>query len=276
MIEIRNLSYRYADDDHPALDDISLDIERGEILAVVGHNGSGKSTLAKHFNALLIPSSGTFTVDGMLTTDEDCTLLIRQKIGMVFQNPDNQIVTTVVEEDVGFGPENLGVPTDEILSRVHDALLAVGMTEYARSAPHMLSGGQKQRIAIAGMLAMHPEVLVLDEATSMLDPQGRRDVLGIVKRLNEDQGMTVIMITQFMEEALLADRVAVLHEGRLAALGSPRAVFSDGDKLRSFGLDLPAMAQLRDRLIYHETDIRGDILTIEEMANALCPLLLQT
>ena len=255
-----------------AIEDVSLEIQKGQFIAVLGHNGSGKSTLAKHINALLVPTEGTMWVDDMKTTDEEDVWKIRQKAGMVFQNPDNQIVTTIVEEDVAFGPENLGVYPEEIRRRVNEALKAVGMEKYARSAPHMLSGGQKQRIAIAGMLAMEPEVLVLDEATAMLDPQGRREVLDIVGRLNRERGMTVVMITQYMEEALSADRVIVMAEGRLIAQGTPREVFSRGRELRANGLDLPPIAMLRDKLIDGGMNIPADVITAEELAEAICPL----
>ena len=254
------------------LTDINLSIEKGRFVAVLGHNGSGKSTLAKHLNALLLPTGGRVEVDGMDTAVEANTLNIRKKVGMVFQNPDNQIVTTIVEEDVAFGPENLGVHPEEIRRRVNEALKAVGMEAYARSAPHMLSGGQKQRIAIAGMLAMEPEVLVLDEATAMLDPQGRREVLDIVGRLNRERGMTVVMITQYMEEALAADRVIVMADGRLIAQGTPREVFSRGRELRANGLDLPPIAMLRDKLIDGGMNIPADVITAEELAEAICPL----
>ena len=280
MIKIDHVTYRY-DEEHTALKDISPEINKGEMLAIVGHNGSGKSTLAKHLNALLLPTKcaspfeapeGRVEVDGMDTAVEANTLNIRKKVGMVFQNPDNQIVTTIVEEDVAFGPENLGVPPEEIRRRVNESLKAVGMEAYARSAPHMLSGGQKQRIAIAGMLAMEPEVLVLDEATAMLDPQGRREVLDIVGRLNRERGMTVVMITQYMEEALAADRVIVMAEGRLIAQGTPREVFSRGRELRANGLDLPPIAMLRDKLIDGGMNIPADVITAEELAEAICPL----
>ena len=265
MIKIDHVTYRY-DEEHTALKDISLEINKGEMLAIVGHNGSGKSTLAKHLNALLLPTGGRVEVDGMDTAVEANTLNIRKKVGMVFQNPDNQIVTTIVEEDVAFGPENLGVHPEEIRRRVNEALKAVGMEAYARSAPHMLSG------AIAGMLAMEPEVLVLDEATAMLDPQGRREVLDIVGRLNRERGMTVVMITQYMEEALAADRVIVMAEGRLIAQGTPREVFSRGRELRANGLDLPPIAMLRDKLIDGGMNIPADVITAEELAEAICPL----
>jgi energy-coupling factor transport system ATP-binding protein len=273
MIEICQVCYEYEEAPHAALSDVSLVIEQGEFLAIVGHNGSGKSTLAKHLNALLLPSSGQVLVDGMDTKDEDSTLAIRQKVGMVFQNPDNQLVTTIVEEDVAFGPENLGVPTPEIRSRVDQALAAVGMEEYANRAPHMLSGGQKQRIAIAGMLAMQPDVLVLDEATAMLDPHGRQEVLSTVTRLNKEKGMTVVMITQFMEEAVLADRVAVMSQGRLELCGTPREVFAHDALLRELGLDVPAVVRLSAILAQEGCPIPGLPITVEEMADTICRLL---
>ncbi len=269
MIRLDNVTYRYGEEGI-ALNSVSLNINKGEMLAIVGHNGSGKSTLAKHLNALLLPSEGSVTVEGMDTKDPANTLNIREKVGMVFQNPDNQLVTTIVEEDVAFGPENLGIPSAEIRERVNKALEAVGMTEYANTAPHMLSGGQKQRIAIAGMLAMEPEVLVLDEATAMLDPQGRQEVLEIVGRVNKERGMTVVMITQYMEEAVMADRVAVMKGGRLIMTGTPKEVFSRGEELRSHGLDLPAIARLRDELIAGGMDIPSDAITAQELADAIC------
>lgn len=255
-----------------AIDGVDLDIEKGSFVAVLGHNGSGKSTFAKHINGLLLPTEGTVWVGEMDTKDEEHIWDVRKTAGMVFQNPDNQIVTTIVEEDVAFGPENLGVHPEEIRRRVNESLKAVGMEKYARSAPHMLSGGQKQRIAIAGMLAMEPEVLVLDEATAMLDPQGRREVLDIVGRLNRERGMTVVMITQYMEEALAADRVIVMAEGRLITQGTPREVFSRGRELRANGLDLPPIAMLRDKLIDGGMNIPADVITAEELAEAICPL----
>ena len=278
FIEIKDLHFSYVNDlEEPpvkteVLKGINLNIEKGEFVAVLGHNGSGKSTLAKCINAINLPESGAVYVNGMDTLDENNLLPIREKVGMVFQNPDNQIVTTIVEEDVAFGPENLGVPPEEIRRRVNESLKAVGMEKYARSAPHMLSGGQKQRIAIAGMLAMEPEVLVLDEATAMLDPQGRREVLDIVGRLNRERGMTVVMITQYMEEALSADRVIVMAEGRLITQGTPREVFSRGRELRANGLDLPPIAMLRDKLIDGGMNIPADVITAEELAEAICPL----
>ncbi len=277
MISISEVEYSYedAEDAKKALSGVSLDIEDGEFIAIVGHNGSGKSTLAKMLNALILPDSGTVTVFGMDTADEKLTLDIRKKVGIVFQNPDNQIVTTVVEEDVAFGPENLGVPTEEIRSRVDHALEAVGMTDYARSAPHMLSGGQKQRIAIAGVLAIRPEVLVLDEATAMLDPIGRKAVLDIANKMNKENGITVVMITQYMEEAVIADRVVVMNEGRIAMQGTPREIFRRGDELRKIRLDVPVMVELREKLTGEGLIPGTDALTVEEMAEEICPLLLK-
>ena len=275
MIEIDNVSYRYEDAKRAALSDVTLNIPKGEFLAIVGHNGSGKSTLAKHLNALLLPTEGAVRVAGMDTKNEENTLSIRQKVGIVFQNPDNQLVTTVVEEDVAFGPENLGVTGPEIPKRVDTALAAVGMEQYATRAPHMLSGGQKQRIAIAGMLAMQPEVLVLDEATAMLDPRGRREILSIVSRLHREKGITVVMITQYMEEATIADRVAVLADGKLLLEGPPREVFRQTALLRQHRLDIPAMTELKERLNAHGAGLPEDILTVEDMAEAICQSLLK-
>lgn len=270
MIRLDHVTYKYSEESAPALNDVSVTIERGEVIAFVGHNGSGKSTLAKHLNALLLPNEGTVIVDGADTRDENETLSIRQKVGVVFQNPDNQIVTTVVEEDVAFGPENLGVPSPQIAERVSGALAAVDMSEYARKAPHMLSGGQKQRIAIAGMLAMRPQVLVLDEATAMLDPRGRADVLDIVHKLNRESGMTVVMITQYMEEAVYADRVALMAAGKIIAVDTPKRIFARSALLREHRLDVPEMAQLRDDLIAKGWNIPKDSLTMEELTEAIC------
>lgn len=269
MIVLEQVSFLYEGAARPALTDVSFTVEDGEMLAVVGHNGSGKSTLAKHLNGLLLPTSGRVLVDDMDTKEESLLLKIRQRVGMVFQNPDNQLVTTIVEEDVAFGPESLGVEPAEIRKRVDESLAAVGMTEYAQHAPHMLSGGQKQRIAIAGMLAMRPQVLVLDEATSMLDPEGRKDVLDIVSRLNREQNMTVVMITQLMEEAALCNRVAVLKQGALVQLDTPRAVFRNAAALRDAGLDVPAMVRLRDRLSDNGITLHGEPVSIAELADAV-------
>lgn len=270
LIEIQNVSYAYEDAAAKALNNVSLTINDGEFVAVVGHNGSGKSTLAKHLNALLLPTEGKVLVDGMDTADEADTLSIRQRVGMVFQNPDNQLVTTIVEEDVAFGPENIGVPGNEIRARVDRALAAVGMEKYAHSAPNMLSGGQKQRIAIAGMLAMQPKVLVLDEATAMLDPKGRRDIIDLVTKLHKENGITVVMITQYMEEAIGADRVAVMSGGELILEGTPKEVFSQGELLHKHRLDVPVMQQLANRLNAHGANLPKSILSVEEMAQAIC------
>ena len=275
MISVKNVKYTYDGAETQALKGISFDVFDGEFVAIVGHNGSGKSTVAKLMNALIVPDEGSVTVDGMDTADESRTLDIRKKVGIVFQNPDNQIVTTVVEEDVGFGPENLGVPTEEIHRRVHDALEAVDMLSYARSAPHMLSGGQKQRIAIAGMLAIEPQVLVLDEATAMLDPLGRKKIIDIVMDLHNKRGITVVMITQYMEEAVGADRIIVLNDGLVELIGKPVEAFSQGDRLRSIGLDVPVVVGIRDELISRDLIKPCDAMTAEELAEVLCPLLLK-
>ena len=270
LIEIQNVSYAYEDAAAKALNNVSLTINDGEFVAVVGHNGSGKSTLAKHLNALLLPTEGKVLVDGMDTADEADTHSIRQRVGMVFQNPDNQLVTTIVEEDVAFGPENIGVPGNEIRTRVDRALAAVGMEKYAHSAPNMLSGGQKQRIAIAGMLAMQPKVLVLDEATAMLDPKGRRDIIDLVTKLHKENGITVVMITQYMEEAIGADRVAVMSGGELILEGTPKEVFSQDELLHKHRLDVPVMQQLANRLNARGANLPKSILSVEEMAQAIC------
>lgn len=275
MITIDSIEYSYDGALKKALDGLSLEIADGEFVAIVGHNGSGKSTLAKMLNALLLPDAGSVSVFGMDTADEENTLDIRKKVGIVFQNPDNQIVTTVVEEDVGFGPENLGVPTAEIIDRVHSALDAVGMLDYAKHAPHMLSGGQKQRIAIAGVLAIDPDVLVFDEATAMLDPLGRKAVIEIASRLNKERGKTVVMITQYMEEVAVADRVIVMNGGRIAMTGTPEEIFNRGDELRELRLDVPVMVELREMLEREGLIPENDALSVSEMAEVICPLLLK-
>jgi energy-coupling factor transport system ATP-binding protein len=274
MISIKNVSFTY-DSGTPALENVSLDIREGEFLCIVGHNGSGKSTLAKMLNGLLLPTEGAVIVDGMDTADDDRLLDIRRRVGIVFQNPDNQIVTTVVREDVAFGLENLGIPTEEMIVRVDEALKSVGMESYADSAPHMLSGGQKQRIAIAGMLAMEPNVLVLDEATAMLDPYGRRDILKIVHELHEKKGITVVMITQYMEEALGAERVIVMNSGHIEMEGTPQEVFARGDELRKIGLDVPAAIELRELLKERHIADLGNAMTLEEISEGLCRSLLK-
>lgn len=272
MIEVNHLSHLYVDEngnDVRALDDVSLSIGRGEFVAIIGTNGSGKSTLAKHFNVLLQPTEGTVTVCGFDTLDDEHIWNIRQHVGMVFQNPDNQIVAAVVEEDVAFGPENLGVPSAEIRKRVDDALAAVNMTEYAEHGPHLLSGGQKQRIAIAGVLAMKPDCIVLDEPTAMLDPKGRLEVLETIHRLNKEEGITIVIITHFMEEAVTADRVVVMKNGVKLQEGTPREIFTQVDTLKDLGLDVPVAAEVASKLIQKGVDIPKDIITNDELGDAL-------
>lgn len=256
-----------------ALNQLDLSVGAGEFVAIVGRNGSGKSTLAKHFNALLLPSEGRVSVAGLDTADPQNLWAVRQMVGMVFQNPDNQIVATTVEEDVAFGPENLGVPAEEIAARVEEALGAVDMLDYRRHAPHRLSGGQKQRVAIAGVLAMSPQCIVLDEPTAMLDPEGRREVLATVGRLNREQGHTVVLITHFMEEAAQADRVIVMDEGRIALDGPPRRVFQETERLRQLHLDIPAVTQLAGRLRGSGWPVPTDRLTVEELVEAIASAL---
>ena len=276
IIQTENLTFRYTTEEGAAptvLDGVSLSIRRGEFVAVLGHNGSGKSTLSKHFNAILLPTAGKVYVDGMDTCDEDKLLDIRRRVGMVFQNPDNQIVASVVEEDVAFGPENLGVPSAEIRQRVDSALAAVGMSEYARHAPHLLSGGQKQRVAIAGVLAMRPECIVLDEPTAMLDPVGRKEVLDTVKRLNTEAGITVVLITHHMDEAAQADRLIVMHDGHVMADDRPEQVFQNVDGLRSLGLEVPEPVALLYELRQNGVDVSLTALTVDECAGVLRGLL---
>ena len=273
IIKIENLTFSYPADEGaepvPVLRGVDLAIEQGSFVVVLGHNGSGKSTLAKTFNGILLPGGGRVYVAGMDTSDEDLLLAIRSTVGMVFQNPDNQIVANVVEEDVAFAPENLGVPSQEIRRRVDDALAAVGMSEFVRHAPHLLSGGQKQRIAIAGVLAMEPACIVLDEATAMLDPVGRREVLSAVHRLNREKGITVVLITHHMNEAEDADRVVVMDDGKVALDGTPREVFTQVDALRSMGLTVPDTVDLLDRLRKDGLDVPLTALTVEACADAI-------
>ncbi len=273
MIETESLRFAYPADEggQPvfALRGVDLTIEKGSFVVVLGHNGSGKSTLAKTFNAVLLPAGGKVYVKGMDTLDESLLLAIRQRVGMVFQNPDNQIVANVVEEDVAFAPENLGVPTEEIRKRVDDALRTVGMYDFVRHAPHLLSGGQKQRIAIAGVLAMEPECIVLDEATAMLDPVGRREVLSTVHRLNREKGITVVLITHHMNEAEEADRVVVMDDGKIAMDGTPAEVFTQVADLRHMGLTVPDTVDLLDRLRRDGVDVPLDALTVEACADVI-------
>jgi len=274
MLRTENLTYSYPageENEQPtlALDGVTLAIERGSFTVILGHNGSGKSTLAKTFNAVLLPSGGRVYVDGMDTVDEKLLLEIRRRVGMVFQNPDNQIVANVVEEDVAFAPENLGVPTEEIRRRVDDALRTVGMKKFAKHAPHLLSGGQKQRIAIAGVLAMRPQCIVLDEATAMLDPIGRSEVISTIERLNHDEGITVVLITHHMNEAEHADRVIVMNEGRVAMDGAPREVFAQVEKLKSIGLTVPDTVELLYELRGAGCDLPLTAITVDECADAI-------
>ena len=272
-IQVCDLHYSYQDAEedreHVVFDGLDLAIEAGSFVAVLGHNGCGKSTLAKHFNAILLPAGGSVTVYGMDTKDEELLLAIRQAVGMVFQNPDNQIVSNVVEEDVAFAPENLGVPSEEIRRRVDAALKTVGMYEYRAHAPQLLSGGQKQRVAIAGVLAMKPKCIVLDEPTAMLDPQGRREVIETVERLNREEGMTVVLITHHMDEATHAGRVVAMNDGKIVADGTPEEVFSQVELLRSVGLSVPETTELLYALRADGFDLPLDALSIDQCAQAL-------
>ena len=272
-IMAQEVSYTYEDAENPALQNLSVSVAPGEFVAVLGHNGSGKSTFAKLLNALYIPSGGKLLVWGLDTQNEDNVWDVRQHAGMIFQNPDNQLVATVVREDVAFGLENLGVPTDEMIKRIDAALEAVHMTEFAASAPHTLSGGQKQRVAIAGVLAMEPEILIADEATAMLDPFGRRDVLETVRRLNKEKGITVMWITHYMEEAAQADRVLVVSDGQLVMQGTPREIFTQVDKMRELHLDVPPMTDLDAQLRAAGMPLPEGILTVDEMAEEVAKLL---
>ena len=255
-----------------ALDHVDLEVNPGDFIAILGHNGSGKSTLAKHFNAILMPTEGTVRVDGMDTGEQEKVWDIRQRAGMVFQNPDNQIIGQVVEEDVGFGPENMGVPTEDIWKRVDDSLKAVGMTAYRYHSPNKLSGGQKQRVAIAGVMAMRPRCIVLDEPTAMLDPNGRKEVLKALRELNQKEQVTVILITHYMEEVVYADKVFVMDQGELMMQGSPREIFSRVEEMKKCGLDVPQVTMLAHELRKSGLKLPEDILTREELVDALCQL----
>ena len=272
ILKIEHVSYTYPEAEEPALRDVTLEIARGSFVAVLGHNGSGKSTLAKTFNGILIPTEGRVLVEGMDTADEDALLDIRRTVGMVFQNPDNQIVASVVEDDVAFAPENLGVAPKEIRQRVDDALRAVGMYDFRLHAPHLLSGGQKQRVAIAGVLAMRPACIVLDEPTAMLDPIGRREVLATVEELRRERGMTVVLITHHMSECVDADRVIVMNGGRVALDGSPKAVFSQVETMRAEGLAVPETTELIYGLRQDGFDLPLDALSVDECADAIAAI----
>ena len=268
FISVRNLQYCYSDHSSAAIDDINLDIAEGEFVAIIGTNGSGKSTLAKHFNALLIPTSGNVVVESMDTSNEAELWKIRSKVGMVFQNPDNQLIAALVEDDIAFGAENLGIPAEEIKRRVDLSLDAVGMLDFKEFAPHKLSGGQKQRIAIAGALAMNTKCIVFDEPTAMLDPQGRVEVLTVIKNLHA-KGFTIIYVTHFMEEAMEADRVVVMESGKIVKVGTPREIFTDVEGIKKIGLDVPIVAEMTYRLRKRGFNLPEDILTAEELAAAL-------
>ena len=282
MVKTENVSYEYTkvveikgenvERKPMALQDINIDIEKGDFIAILGHNGSGKSTFAKHLNALVTPSEGTIWVDGMDTKDDSLVWKIRQNTGMVFQNPDNQLVATVVEEDIAFGPENLGVDPKEIRKRVDESLKQVGMDGFQTDTPSKLSGGQKQRIAIAGILAMKPQCIVLDEPTAMLDPVGRKDVMDTVHRLNKENNITIILITHYMDEAVSADKVYVIDDGKIVMKGVPKKVFSQVERMKSYGLDVPQVTETAYNLRKLGIDIPQDILTVEEMVGAICQL----
>ena len=276
MIDIDNVTVKYASTEEQegkvVIKGVNLKVSKGEFVVVLGHNGSGKSTIAKHINALLTPSSGTVLVDGMDTKDQQNLWDIRSKAGMVFQNPDNQLVATIVEEDVAFGPENLGVDPKDIRKRVDDSLAKVGMSEYKRHAPHLLSGGQKQRVAIAGVLAMQPDCIVFDEPTAMLDPSGRKEVINNIKELNKQHNITIVLITHYMDEAAQADRIIVVDDGQIRMEGTPREVFSKVNVMKKIGLDVPQVNELAYELRKEGIDISTEILNIDEMVDAICQL----
>ena len=274
IIEVNDISFEYITEESKfkAIEDLSLNVTQGEFVAIIGHNGSGKSTLSKNLNAILMPTQGDIVINGLNTKEEEHLWDIRQSAGMVFQNPDNQIVATVVEEDVAFGPENLGIDPKEIRERVEESLKSVGMYELKERQPHLLSGGQKQRVAIAGIIAMKPKCIIFDEATAMLDPSGRKEVMKTIKKLNKEDNITVLHITHFMEEAVEADRVIVMEKGKKILEGTPRQVFSKIDKLREIGLDVPYMTELSNLLNKEGIDIDSDILTVDEMVMKLCQL----
>lgn len=274
IISAKDVSFSYKVDEKNekiyALNKVNIDIKQGQFVTIIGHNGSGKSTLAKHFNGLIIPDEGVVIVDGIETKNDEMIWNVRQTAGMVFQNPDNQLVATVVEEDVAFGPENLGIPSKEIRKRVDESLKAVGMSEFAKRAPHLLSGGQKQRVAIAGIIAMHPKCIILDEPTAMLDPLGRKEVMDTVCKLNKDDKVTIVNITHFMDEAVLSDVVYVMDHGRIVLHGSPKEVFSNVETLKKLGLDVPQMTELSYLLSKQGYQLPKDILTVDEMVEFIC------
>lgn len=274
IIKVDKLTFEYISEEkaHRAIDELDLDVRKGEFVAIIGHNGSGKSTLSKNLNAILYPTHGDIIIDGMNTKDEENLWNIRQKAGMVFQNPDNQIVATIVEEDVAFGCENLGINPVEIRDRVDAALKSVDMYDLRERQPHLLSGGQKQRVAIAGIIAMRPDCIIFDEATAMLDPSGRQEVMNTIKRLNKENNITVLLITHFMEEAVEADRVIVMEKGRKVIEGTPKDVFSNVSELKKIGLDVPYMTEVSQLLNKDGIDISKDILTVDEMVGELCQL----
>lgn len=278
MIKCTNVSFKYVRNDNGiteekyATKDVNLQVKKGEFLVVLGHNGSGKSTIAKHMNALLIPTDGTVIVDGLDTKDPQNVWNIRSKAGMVFQNPDNQLVATIVEEDVAFGPENLGIESKEIRRRVDESLERVGMSEYKRHAPHLLSGGQKQRIAIAGILAIQPECIIFDEPTAMLDPSGRKQVLETIKEINKKYGITIILITHYMDEAAQADRIIVMDDGNIKMEGTPREIFPQVERMKEIGLDVPQVTELAYELRKEGINISEKILNVDEMVNEICQL----
>lgn len=272
IIEIKDAVYKYDEESEDVLHGVSLTVKKGEFLCILGHNGCGKSTLAKLINGLYQPTSGDVLVNGMNTKDEDKILQIRSLAGMVFQNPDNQMVATIVEEDVAFGPENLGVPQQELRARVDEALQTVNMFQFKDSAPHRLSGGQKQRIAIAGILAMEPQIIIMDESTSMLDPKGRREVLETVHRLNKEKGITVVFITHFMEETVNADRIIVMGDGVIKMEGTPKEIFSQEEKIKELTLEVPPVTKMAQQLNEKGLNITRNILTFEELFDSLCQL----
>lgn len=276
MIKSEDLVFKYVNAEEQtekvAINHVSMEVKKGEFLVILGHNGSGKSTMAKHMNALLLPSGGKMYVDGLDTSDIENLWEVRRRAGMVFQNPDNQIVATIVEEDVAFGPENLGIPQQEIRSRVDESLKKVNMYDYRRHAPHLLSGGQKQRVAIAGVLAMRPECIIFDEPTAMLDPSGRLEVINTIKEVNKKYGITIVLITHFMEEAVEADKVIVMDSAKVIKEGTPKEIFKEVEMMKEIGLDVPQMTEIAYYLRQHNVEIPSDILTIDEMVDELCQL----